>query len=415
MFKSVLIKDNKIIVDFFFYLSIAVLPFTPILSPITIGLLIAAFLVYGNKKHFINRFKRKTSVWLLIGLYLLHVLGLLLSTKKGIDFGKIDTQLLLLLIPLVYLTLDLKLEQIIKVKNVYVVSCIIFCILALTTLSYNLIVNYEHRMDYNFIQTSMYHYHYPYDVLYLNIAYILLLFNSYFDRFKLISSILVFIVILLSGTRMGLIIFVLITMVYLIINFKQFANLKSLLGLLSVIILSIVIIQNSRYVNDKFFDSLSKIGFNTQQYVSDIGEKYHKVALRQKLWNSAKEAFNDNPNKILGYGSQGSREILNTIYEKKGYNLNGMNSHNQYLTTTLNNGILGLLFLATIFLTGLILSYRIKSIQNTLSILIIAIAFTTESMLERQKGVTIFAVFITIIFLEFYLKKRPKDESHYNY
>lgn len=398
MFKTV--KYQKQFLDYCFYLSIAVLPFTLILSPITIGLLVAAFLAFGNKEQFFNRFRGRTSIWVLIGFYFFHVLGLFFSAKLGIDFSRIDTQLLLLLIPLVFLSLDLKLEQIHKAKKVYIGSCIGFCILALTTLAYNLIINYEHRMDYNFVQTSMYHYHYPYDVLYINVAYILLLFNPFLNRIKLVSSILFFTFILLSGTRIGLAVFLMINVAYLFMNYKIFLNLKSLIVLISVLVLSIVLIKNSRYVNDKFFDSLSKIGFNTEKYVSDIGQKYHKLTLRQKLWASAKEAFIDSPNKIFGYGPQGSRVILDTIYSQNGYDIKGMNSHNQYLTTLLNNGVLGLLMLFIIFALGFVTSFKSRSIQNVLMVLTMAIAFVTESMLERQKGVTAFAVLLTLIFIE---------------
>lgn len=405
------VKDKKQLVDFCFYLSIAVLPFTLILYPITIGLLIVAYVSFGDKKQFLNRFKGKMPVWILIGFYLFHVLGLFFSTELGIDFGRIDTQLLLLVIPLVFLSIDLKLEQIETAKKVYMMACIVFCIFALITLFYNLIVNYEHRMNYNFVQTSMYHYHYPYDVVYLNAAYILLLFNSFLNKFKLITSLLFFTVIVLSGARMGLAIFMFITVVYLLMNFQRFINLKSILILSGVIILSIVLVKNSRYVNDKFFDSLSKIGFNTNQYVSDIGEKYHKVTLRQKLWSSAKTAFNQSSNKVLGYGPQGSREILNRIYEENEYGISGMNSHNQYLTTTLNNGILGVFILLTIFIVGFTSSLRIKSIQNVLLVLIIAIAFLTESMLERQKGIAIFTIILTLIFLESHLTKKKVQSN----
>lgn len=399
-------KDKKQLLDFCFYVFIAVLPFKLILTPIVLGLLIVCYLAFGNKDNLVQRFKKKKTVLLFTAFYLLHAVGLFFSSDLGVNYDRIDTQLLLFLVPIVFLVLDLKLKQINTVKKVYIISCITFCFFAMATLIYNLIANYEHRLDYNFVQTSMYHYHYPYDVLYINTAYILLLFNSYSNRFKLFSSILFFIVVVLSGARMGLATFLLITGIYLLMNFKHFVNLKSILIMLSILILSLILIKNSRYVNDKFFNSLSKIGFNTEKYVSDIGEQYHKLTLRQKLWNSAKEALNESSNKFLGFGPQGSREVLNKIYEENEYDINGINSHNQYLTTTLNNGILGIIILLVLFIIGLVSSLKIRSIQNVLIVLIIAIAFLTESMLERQKGVAFFAIFMTLIFIEAFLGKR---------
>jgi membrane-anchored glycerophosphoryl diester phosphodiesterase (GDPDase) len=83
-----------------------------------------------------------------------------------------------------------------------------------------------------------------------------------------------------------------------------------------------------------------------------------------------------------------------------------MNSHNQYLTTLLNNGIVGVLILFIIFFLGLRFGVAMKSTQIVLLTTVIIIAFTTESMLERQKGVAIFTVVFTLVFLESYLTKK---------
>jgi len=381
-----------------------------ILAPIALGLLIAVYLLIGNKQNFLKQVKKKLPILTLVFFYLLYVLGMLYSSKYGISYNRIDTQLFLVLVPFIFIALDLNLKQIDSVKRVYVISCVIFCLVALTTLIYNLIINYEHRQDYNFVQTSMYHYHYPYDVLYLNAAYVIILFNRGIKQFNFLATFLIFIFIVLSGVRIGFVIFAIITIVYLTINFKRLISFKSILIMTAFLFIGILLIKNSKYVNDKFFDSLSKIGFKTEKYVSDIGEDYHKISLRIKLWSSAIKALKSNPNVVIGYGPQGSREVLNKIYEEEGYDkIIDMNSHNQYLTTLLNNGIIGLIILFLIFFLGLYFSLKLKSTQNILLIFITMMAFITESMLERQKGVVFFTVFLSIILLEGTLKLKQKN------
>ena len=192
MFKTY--KNKKQIVEFCFYAFISVLPFKLIFAPIVFGLLTLMYLFLGDKNQIMQRLNNNKAALLLIFFYLLHVVGLFLSYEDGLNIGKIDAQLLLLLVPLVFVLLKLSLNQINTAKKIHILSCVIFCLFAMATLGYNFIVNYEHRLNYNFVQRSMYHFHYPYDVLYINVAYVLLLFNSYFKRYKLLFSILYFIV-----------------------------------------------------------------------------------------------------------------------------------------------------------------------------------------------------------------------------
>lgn len=383
------------------------IPFKPIIIvPIAFSLLCIAYIITGNKKAVLHNLKQRKVLFVFIIYYLFQVLGVIIHTKAGLNFSSIGTHFFLLAVPVLFLFFDFNSNHFLLIKKTYLVSCILFCCIAMLMLGYNYIVNYEHRFNYNFIQRSMFHYHYPYDVLYVNLAYIILLFNSFFNKLKFWITLLFFTFIVLSGLRIGLFVFIVIAVLFLILNFKEFLNIKYLLALLGLMILGFFLIKNSKYVNDKFFDSLSKMGFKTKEYVSDIGEDYHKITLRQTLWSSAMKAYNECENKLVGYGPKGSKKILNIIYERKQskYDLRAMNSHNQYLTTLLDNGIIGLLILLTIFYLGFYFSYKLKSFQYALITLTIFISFFTESALERQKGVVIFVVFFLIIFLEHSLK-----------
>ncbi|WP_028870597.1 O-antigen ligase family protein [Psychroserpens burtonensis] len=396
------IVKKKQVIDFCFLLFILVLPFELIFSPIAFGLLAFVFLVFGDKKNLFTVIKNHYLASITTLLYAYYVIGMLIN--GSFDIAKIDAQFFLFVVPLLFVVLNLSIEQIQKAKIVYVWACIAFCLLALLTLGYSLAVNYEHRNDYNFIQTSMYHFHYPYDVLYINSGYIILLFGMGFKRIKYLLATLFFTIIMLSGVRMGVGVFTLITLIYILVNFKKLLNFKTLALMVFIVLLGFVLVKNSRYVNDKYFDTLNKIGFNTNEYVSDIGEEYHKVTLRQKLWSSACDALSQSPNLFFGYGAQGSREPLNDIYTSRNYKIELMNSHNEYLTTLLNGGIFGLFILISVFILSIIISIKSNSIDNLLIVVIIAIAFITESMLERQKGAVFFAVFITLIIIEGKLK-----------
>ena len=410
---SVLKKESfrENIVEIALYIFVATLPFELIFTPIAFGLLLASFLFFGNRKNLSQKLKYQKLALLPISLYVLNFLHLLFLTEGGFDYSKIDTQLLLLLIPITIVLVSPSLKQITKVKQIFVYAMVAFCVISLISLGYNLIVNFEHKGDYNFIQTSMYHFHYPYDALHINTAYAILIFSDKIKYLnKQLATILFFIFLILSGVRLGVFCFVLISVFYFVKNIKQLMSYKLLLGVAATLIIGFVLIKNSRYVNDKFFDTLSKLGFNTEQYVSEIGEEYHKLTLREKLWSSANEAYDKSPSKLLGYGPNGSRQVLNNIYLNNSYNIEkGMNSHNQYLTTLLNGGILGLVVLLSIIVLALYKSYKSRSTVNTIIVNLILVVFITESMLERQKGIVFFALFLTLIFIEGKLRLESKE------
>lgn len=375
-------------------------PFKLILAPVTFVLIVIAFFLEKDYQNFWNNLKSKNGITLILVFFLWLIFSTILSDTK-FNYKSIDNQLFMFLIPLFLVGFNLTKTEIYSIKKVYILSWVLFCIYAFVTLAYNLVVNFEHKQDYNFVQTSLYHFHYPYDVLYINIAYIVLIFIPLFKSVKLLFSVLFFVFIFLSGTRMGFFIFSLTSLIFLLLNIKKFLNTKSLLILVFILIISTLSIKNSRYVNDKFFDTLSKIGFNTSSKVSEIGEKYHKISLRQILWSSATKSIKTAPNKFIGYGANGAVKKLNKLYKEKGFNnIEKMNSHNQYLTTMLNSGIIGVLILTSIFIFAIFHSYQLKSLSNLLIIIAIMMSFLTESMLERQKGVIVFAFFLTLIMLE---------------
>ena len=393
------LKNRAHIVDFCFFTVIAVLPFAMILSPIALGLLILAFLFFMDRLGLREVFERDRAILFMVLYFLFITMGVFYSMDLGIGYKRISTQLPLLLVPLLFTQLKLDLVNIRRAKLVFIISCTLFCVVAFIMLGYNFVVNYEHRLNYNFVQRSMYHFHYPYDDLYLNTATIFLLFGQMNKKYKIIVLILFFMFITLSGVRIGLFTFLLILFIYGLMNFKKYFNIKTAFGLVASFILVIVLMNTSQYVNDKFLDTLDKIGLGTKEYVSDIGENYHKMGLRNRLWSASYEVFKEK--KFFGYGPNGSEPILNKMYLKKGYaNLKGINSHNQYITTTLNHGLIGLFLLLSIFAIAIVKGFRVRNYQKLLVILIIMIAFSTESVLERQKGVMFFAIFLSILLIE---------------
>lgn len=380
-----------------------VLPYKLILSPISLGLLFLWHVMVAERKEPLkSNFNLHRD---LIGFYvffLVQVVSVIYSASLNESSERLLTQSPLLIVPLLFATVLPSQELIKKAKKIFILSCVLFCVFSFSTLFYNYVINYEHRLNYNFMQRSMYHFHFPYDVLYINVAFAFLLFDNLRIKpiFKTIITILFFLFIVASGVRIGILIFLSLSVFVTVINFKQMANLKTVILSLLLMVSAIVIINLSDYTKDKILDSFGKIGFGTERYVSEIGEKYHNITLREKLWTTSIEAINEKP--IFGYGPKGAQKELNGRYIKKGFkNIIGFNSHNQYLTTLIENGFVGLFVLFSIFLVAFARSIKMKSLSNCIVVLIFAVAFLTESVLVRQKGVVFFSIVISIQIIQY--------------
>lgn len=390
-------------VEYAFLLLISVLPFFGFLAPIALGLFVLCAVRVDNWKEFYPKLKSNLGLLLFIIFYIFVLIGLFYSHELGIDYGRIASQLPFLIIPLVLIKSGIGANTIAKGKRVFVIAVAVFCLIAFISLIFNYIVNYEHRLNYNFIQRSMYHFHYPYDVLYLNIAYVFVLTERTLKRYREVLTAIFFVFPFLAGVRMGIFTFLLISLIFVLKNHKKLLSIKFLMKTIILVILALIALKTSKYAKDKLLDTLSTIGFKTEEYVSDVGRDYHKISLRTKLWSSSYELFKTHP--ILGFGPNGSQQFLEEKYKELGYSgLEGLNSHNQFLTTMLNHGLLGLLLLASMFIAAIYMAVKQKNMQFILCVLVFLLAFGTESILVRQKGIFLFIIIISLLTLQ----TRPK-------
>jgi O-antigen ligase len=386
------------IADFCFLAFFAILPFLDILASIVLGLMLVLGLVFKLQKSFFQRLIEQKGLVLLMLFFVIAVCSLSYTSDLGKSLERLSKMLAYILIPSAFLIVNPTAELIQKAMKVFIYSLIAFCSFSLLRLGYHLIVDYEISHWYNFVQDSMYHKRMPEDAMYLNTGLVLVLFGSFDRNFKLLVSFLFLTVIVLFGVRLGLFIYLLIVAIYFLKNVKELLSIKSLVIAVLAISASIMLIQQSRYVNDKFFDTLDKIGFNTSNQVSEVGENYHSINLRQKLWTSASELIIERP--IFGYGVGDEKNELEKIYLREGYDIGRINAHNQFLSSLIQFGAVGLTLLVVVFFLLFRQSLREKSIQLFLVTLIMAISMITESYLELQQGVFYFCTFVTLFVLQ---------------
>ncbi|HET8810836.1 MAG TPA: O-antigen ligase family protein [Flavobacteriaceae bacterium] len=390
-----------------FLLLFAVLPFLDILSPIVLALVLFAGLFLKNQSDLLEKIKTHKSLFLLMAYFVLSVLSLIYTSNLSESMEKCLKLTAFLLVPLAFLLVSPEKSLIDMAKRVFAFSCMLFCVFTLLTFGYHYLVNYEISHFYNFVQRFLPGEYFPEDALFFNTAFVIVLFGGFSKKWKLIAGILFFIVMVLYGVRLGLFIYLLILIVYTLANFKKLFNLKSLFIVGAATLFSFFLINQSPYLQDKFYGTLTMLGFDAQEEVSEIGMEYHHLGDRKKIWMSAVELIREKP--VFGYGAGSEKEELNKIYLKKKYDLLQLNAHNQPLSTTIQYGIIGLLLLFFIFIVLLRFSILKKNWVNLMIIGVMLISMTTESFLEIQQGLLYFCIFASLFIMEY--KAEPKSKN----
>ncbi|MBK8368983.1 MAG: O-antigen ligase family protein [Bacteroidetes bacterium] len=115
------------------------------------------------------------------------------------------------------------------------------------------------------------------------------------------------------------------------------------------------------------------------------------------VWKASFEVIKENL--ILGVGTGDSRDKLMEKYLEKNMKTEyefGLNSHNQFLNTTVSIGIIGLIVLMLCFWMPFYQGWKQKELLLMGFVVIVSMNLLFESMFERQSGV-IFYVFLNTI------------------
>ena len=202
------------------------------------------------------------------------------------------------------------------------------------------------------------------------------------------------------------IIFYILYLVYYFINLLQKNKMKRLAIIGSFILCAILVsllftIHNP--VRERFSDMLrGNIKMITRETFTE-GDYFNGLQFRLLQWRFVAEILTENKRWWLGVSPGDAQTLLNKKYlsknmyagnpakEDHGYLL--YNTHNQFLETLLQNGIIGLVVLLLICFSLLKMMIREKTRIASVSILLLLAWLFTESVFETQYGIVIFTFF----------------------
>ena len=211
-----------------------------------------------------------------------------------------------------------------------------------------------------------------------------------------------FMILLLSSK----IVIGIITLYLLYVLARQFIKKRNLLLIAAgtvLLLFTLLVVFGSDNPVKKRFSEITRGGLELLRQEKFAPDMYFNgLQLRLLNWRFTYEILNEEKAWLLGVGPGDALQKLNekyismNMYRGEGENNHGYlsyNCHNQFLETSLQSGMLGLLVLLTMYLTLLVWIVRYNS-REALIVFLSILAFSfTESLLGTQYGIFIFSFF----------------------
>jgi len=366
----------------------------------TLGLLVIFWLFYNSLSQKINYLKQNKWAFLAVSItFFLALIGSLYTDAYAEALIELKHTILLFVIPLIIFSTDIHRKTAIFVLQYFSYAVVLTAIFSLIKGWYfkaNYLGDYLYYDKFGILIQK----HTTYFALFVVLA---LLFYLY-DFLKLhqhkfiniIASIFLIYILYILSNRISL---VALGIGGIILSLAYSKGKQKWLVIVAFPLLAYFLFTSPHFVKRFQPDIIHK------QQVNDL-------KIRQLHWKSVLETIL-HKHQIIGGGTGGNRHYLYKRYKHYGLTAayeEKYNAHNQFLETALNFGWIGL----TLFMSSLIyilwIFYRKKDFL-ALSILSTLLVFMlTESILQRQSGLVIYALFISLFLYKNLIKAKTENK-----
>lgn len=364
-----------------------------------IGLFLTNWIIEGNLLiKFKATFKNKFAL-LFIGLYLIHIIGLLYSQNRTVGLFDLQVKLSILIFPLILSSKPFNKKE---VSTLFLSLVIGLIYTSLYMLSRSISIYFTTHENTFFYQDFSVFIHTSYISMYINVAIVWLLTTIFkatnedkpFSNLASILLILFFsLIVILLSAKSGIVTLALI--LFSLIPFLIFYKKKYIVGFLGIF----SIITGIFLINSFAPKVISRVAsFVTAISTSNDNKTTESTSVRLLIWDSSNQVIKNNF--LLGVGTGDAKDELNKEYEKKGitnaltYNLN---THNEFYQIFVCLGFFGFIILLSNLFLPLYFSFKTNDYLLLFFLLIVAINFLSESMLETQAGVMFYAFFNSLL------------------
>ncbi len=377
-------------------LFVLTLPLPILFNNFAIAVLVLTWL-FGSTLH--SKWKtlkeHRSAHWIFM-LYAFYILSLLYTTNKEEGWARLETKLSLFALPFMVLSSPLKKNEIKSVLFFFVYAMIgigVFLI-GIAIVRYFKTEVTDHFFYHQL--TEPLGLHAIYFANYLCLGVLVLIFcgflkNKTIDIALLIISVIL--IIMLSALSVtGYLIVLSIMGIWLFFR-KNLSLPKAIISAsLSIVFISMLI-----FLVPRMREKIKQID-QLDYKMDDPDYAWNSITLRLAMWQSALPVISKNP--VIGVGVGDENQILQESYSKfdfkEGIRCN-YNVHNQYLSTWMAIGIIGLMLLICMIFFPALNAFRTNDWLFFSFLVLMAFSFFTENFLSVQKGVIFFSFFYALL------------------
>jgi O-antigen ligase len=398
------------------------LPFSKLANNIAVIVLATNWLFESSLSVKWYRLKNKILLVSFCSIYVLSILGLIYTQNIHYGLFELEKRITLVLLPLIFSTSDkIPKSEIRLIFKTFIIACITASIICFIYAFYRN-VEEGHTLSYVF-NAIFYDIHLPGRYDYFNYYYFTYFFFSepiqmhpiYFAMYMLFSCCLTIWMLwdktgFKNGIPKSLIFFIIYCVIVMVLLSSRtqlfsmlvigtvfilyYARLKvQLVRGISFILFLIGICSALILLNPISRERFSK-AISPSSHFSENKHGEGGLSLRLYQWKYTILAIKSNP--LFGTGTGDAQDILQSIYKENNFTIgyeNELNPHNQYLQITLELGIVGLLLIILNLAVPIYFAYQEGIWIYIVFIVIYAIGFLTESMLELNKGIVFYSFF----------------------
>ena len=365
--------------------------------------IVLVFIVWLFSNPFKNLFTKtqNTKTFLAIFIfYLLHLVALLYTQNIGEGLFSLEIKISMLIFPLVFYTEKFSQKQIDFFLKSFIIGTLFCCLLCLARVTFFYLSNGETNFYYERLAWFQ---HPSYLAMYVTFCCVVLLLKNIFNTLFTYVSIAFFTVfVLLLSSKTGIAIHFGTLVFCMALLFLKGRNYLKILG---IVFLGTLISCACIY----FIPALNRFNgaFAAMQSTTIDKTSTESTTVRRLIWHEATQIVKQNA--VKGVSPGDANDALYESYKQNG--ITGaydkkLNAHSQYFQTAVGLGLLGLTSLLILFITPLI-ENRKKIVL--FFVLITALSFLTESMLQTMAGCIFLGYFYSVICFKNDSILTPKD------
>jgi len=375
--------------------SIIFILFTSIISLklVPIGFILWILTFYLNKNTF--TFKRAFSgigKWYLL-YYAVLLLGMLWTENDSFGLSKLENKLSFLLIPVLFTISHF------SISRKQFMNVLLFSLLMSLLINYGLALYKSFTLDESSIYDSLFNanfsqfMHRSYYCNYLIIGCIVILDRLFQKEDKwlyLMLFTLFSIGIFQTLAKSGILIYFILIPAFLFWQLLKTKKHKTILISLLGFVMSIFFLAK---VDNPIKTRFKLIPDALENFESKNNPSTESNTSRLLMWNTSIDVFKQFT--LTGVGTGDYDDVLtakNESFGNSGVAMHRYNSHNQFLNTMVQLGLLGLVVLIMLFLNGFKIAYQQRNIIGIFTLSCFFLNFLFESFIETQAGIILFCL-----------------------